>query len=150
MHYTALMRLPSSLRLVAFASFALIALSSAACHRVVVDDVRGPDGGDWKRISCNHLDKRCFRTAAELCPNGYYFAKAEGPSPEVVVTSRSHDGALETTETASDPKFTQPHPQTGVNVKTLPPQETWDSEMYSRKGGTILVQCADARASASR
>jgi hypothetical protein len=37
-----------------------------------------------------------------------------------------------------------------VNAKTLPPQERWGSGMYSRRGGTILVQCADARATASR
>lgn len=54
------------------AVLAALALSTVACGRVHVDDARGPDGSnEWKSISCRHMDKRCFRTAAELCPNGY-------------------------------------------------------------------------------
>ena len=91
------------------------------------------------------MDKRCFRTAAELCPNGYYFARGAGaiapPREEVA----SEDGAV-----SSDPRASAPPPRAGVNARTLPPQERWGSGMYSRHGGTILVQCADARATASR
>jgi hypothetical protein len=83
------------------------------------------------------MDKKCFRTAEQLCPNGYYFALAAGPLPAA-------------DESAPATSSRAPQPQAGVNAKTLPPQERWGSGMYSRKGGTILVQCADARATASR
>ena len=133
-----------SSRLFAFA-FAALALSTVACGRVHVDDARGPDGSnDWKTISCRHMDKRCYRKAAEICPNGYYFARAAGPGPVTDVTT-DEDGTV-----TSAPHAAAPPPQAGVNAKTLPPQERWGSGMYSRHGGTILVQCADARATASR
>jgi hypothetical protein len=121
---------------------ALFAVSTVACNRVRVDDVRGPDATDWKRISCRRMDKKCYSAAAKLCPDGYYFARAAGPAPastsyvdedgEVVATSRHAPSA---------------HPQVGVNTRTLPPQERWSSSMYSRKGGTIIVQCAATTAS---
>jgi hypothetical protein len=140
-------RLRPLLSFFATASFAALALSTAACNRVRVDDVRGPDGSnEWKSISCSHMNKRCFNTAAELCPNGYYFARAAGPLPAAaahVDTDGDDDGDRATSRAA-------PHPKAGVNAKTLPPQERWGSGMYSRKRGTILVQCAEARASASR
>jgi hypothetical protein len=136
----------------AFASFAVLALSlsSMGCHRVVVDDVRGPDGADWKRVSCNHMDKRCFREAAQMCPNGYYFAKTSSPAPEVIDAPHSagHDG--EDLQWSSGNRISSAPDPKSSNVKTLPPQETWGDGMYSRKGGTILVKCAEAKASASR
>jgi hypothetical protein len=118
---------------------ALVALSAMACNRVRVEDVRGPDGGEWVRISCKHMDKRCFRAAANICPSGYYFADSAGPAP---VHTRTVDADGEETARASGP---QPRP--GVNVKTLPPQERWSSRMYSKKSGAILVQCAATTAS---
>jgi hypothetical protein len=136
-------------RYVAAASLAALALSPVACNRVRVDDARGPDGSnEWKSISCRHMDKRCFKTASELCPNGYYFARAAGPLPAAgaaphVDSDRDDDGDESVSRVA-------PHPKAGVNTKTLPPQERWGSGMYSRKRGTILVQCAEARTSASR
>ena len=137
-----------SSHLFAFA-FAALALSTVACGRVHVDDARGPDGSnDWKSISCRHMDKRCYRKAAEICPNGYYFARAAGAitAPAAAAAeSGDEDGSA-----SSDPRAAAPPPRAGVNAKTLPPQERWGSGMYSRHGGTILVQCADARATASR
>lgn len=130
------------------AVLAALALSTVACGRVHVDDARGPDGSnEWKSISCRHMDKRCFRTAAELCPNGYYFARGAGAvsAPAPAADDASEDGAV-----SSEAHATAPHPRAGVNARTLPPQERWGSAMYSRRGGTILVQCADARATASR
>ena len=128
------------------AVFAVLALSTVACGRVHVDDARGPDGSnEWKSISCRHMDKRCFRTAAELCPNGYYFARGAGAISAPAAEAASEDGVV-----TSGPRASAPPPQAGVNAKTLPPQERWGSGMYSRRGGTILVQCADARATASR
>jgi hypothetical protein len=132
------------------AVLAAVALSTLACGRVHVDDARGPDGSnEWKSISCHHMDKRCFRTAAELCPNGYYFARGAGAvsTPAPASDDTSDDDAV-----GSDARAhaVAPHPRAGVNAKTLPPQERWGSGMYSRRGGTILVQCADARATASR
>ena len=124
----------------------LLALSTVACGRVHVDDARGPDGSnEWKSISCRHMDKRCFRTAAELCPNGYYFARGAG-----AIAPPHEEVATEEGSVSSDPRASAPPPRAGVNAKTLPPQERWGSGMYSRHGGTILVQCADARATASR
>ncbi len=124
--------------------FAALAFSTVACNRVHVDEVRGPDGSnEWKSISCRHMDKRCFRMAAELCPNGYYFARGAGPVP-VYTAQRNADG------TPVAATAVAPHPQAGVNAKTLPPQERWGDGMYSHRGGTILVQCADVKATASR
>lgn len=128
------------LRVFALASFGAVALSSAACHRVVVDDVHGPDGNHWKRLSCRHMDKRCYREAAQLCPNGYYFAKTVPPS------IAEHDTSDDVMEAAAAKQHTvSPAPQAGVNAKTLPPQETWSNGMYSSKAGTILVQCASEK-----
>jgi hypothetical protein len=132
------------------AVLAALALSTVACGRVHVDDARGPDGSnEWKSISCRHMDKRCFRTAAELCPNGYYFARGAGAVAAPVAAPASEDtdeeGALR-----SGPHAAASPPRAGVNAKTLPPQERWGSSMYSRRGGTILVQCAEARTTATR
>lgn len=142
-------RLRPLLSFFATASFAALALSTAACNRVRVDDVRGPDGSDeWKSISCRRMDKRCFKTAAELCPDGYYFARAAGPMPVAAAhVETDADADDEGDGTTARPA---PHPRAGVNAKTLPPQERWGSGMYSRKRGTILVRCAEARATASR
>lgn len=135
--------------LLSTAFVAFVALSAVACNRVHVEAVRGPDGSDeWQSISCTHMDKKCFRTAAALCPNGYYFARSAGPLPGSSRSSSDDDGFA---RAASGP--TAPSPQAGVNTRTLPPQERWGETMYTRKGGTILVQCADAakaNATASR
>ena len=114
-----------------FALVALVALTGTACNRVHVEEVRGPDGGDWAAVSCRHMDKKCFRVAASMCPGGYYFANASGPTSEGHVIASSSG----------------PQPNAGVNVKVLPPQERWSSGMYSKKGGTILVKCAPTTAS---
>ena len=120
---------------------AFIALSAVACNRVRVEPVRGPDGSnEWQSISCTHMDKKCFRTAAAICPNGYYFARSAGPLPGSAHASSDEDGFARAA--------TAPTPQ-AVNTRTLPPQERWGETMYTRKGGTILVQCADARANAT-
>lgn len=121
----------------------LFALSTVACSRVHVDDVRGPDNTDWKRVSCRRMDKKCYRAAAQLCPNGYYFAKAAGTAP-AATTYVDEDGVVIGTKSAIP---VAPHPQAGVNAKTLPPQERWGDGMYSRRGGTLLVQCANNTAS---
>jgi hypothetical protein len=137
------------LSLLATASFVALALSTVACTRVRVDDARGPDGSnEWKSISCRHMDKRCFKAAADLCPNGYYFARASGPMP-AAASHHDADGDDEPGDEGATSRAA-PHPQAGVNAKTLPPQEGWDPGMYSRKRGTILVQCADVRATAAR
>jgi hypothetical protein len=139
-------------RLLAVA-FAALALSTVACGRVHVDDARGPDGSnDWKSISCRHMDKRCYRKAAEICPNGYYFARGAGAISAPIAAAAPTDEAGEEGAGAvsGGPGAVAPRPQAGVNARTLPPQERWGSGMYSRHGGTILVQCADARATASR
>jgi hypothetical protein len=120
--------------LLGFAFVGLVAFSAVACNRVKVQDVQGPDGGEWVRISCKHMDKRCFQVAANICPSGYYFADSAGPAPN---RAREVDGDDEESIRAS-----APHPRVGVNAKTLPPQERWSSRMYSRKSGAILVQCA--------
>ena len=125
---------------------AVVALSAVACNRVHVEPVRGPDGSnEWQAISCTHMDRKCFRTAASLCPNGYYFARGAGARPGAAQASSDDDGFA---RAASGP--TAPAPQAGVNTRTLPPQERWGESMYTRKGGTILVQCADVRTTASR
>jgi hypothetical protein len=139
--------MPRSRALLSFAVVAFAALSSVACNRVRVEPVRGPDGSDeWQAISCRHMNKKCFSKAASLCPNGYYFARGAGPMPGA--SSEDEDGAVVASRSPSG--GLAPSPQAGVNTKTLPPQERWSSGMYTRKGGTILVQCADARATASR
>ena len=125
--------------LLGFAVVAAVALSAVACNRVRVEDVRGPDGGEWTRISCRHMDRRCFRVAASMCPTGYYFADSAGPAP---AHARSVDADDEESVRAAAPP-----PRAGVNAKTLPPQERWSSRMYSRKSGAILVQCATTTAS---
>ena len=125
---------------------ALVALSAVACNRVHVEPVRGPDGSnEWQAISCTHMDRKCFRTAAAICPNGYYFARGAGPRPGSAQASSDDDGFA---RAATGP--TAAAPKAGFNTRTLPPQERWGDSMYTRKGGTILVQCADARATASR
>lgn len=125
------------------AVLAALALSTVACGRVHVDDARGPDGSnEWKSISCRHMDKHCFRTAAELCPNGYYFARGAGA---IAAPAAAEDVTNEDATVSPDTRAAAPQPRAGVNAKTLPPQERWGSSMYSRRGGTILVQCADAR-----
>ena len=129
---------PRALLSTAFVAF--VALSAVACNRVHVEAVRGPDGSDeWQSISCTHMDKKCFRTAATMCPSGYYFADSAGPAP---AQAREVDGDDEASVRASAPQ-----PRAGVNAKTLPPQERWSSRMYSKKSGAILVQCATATAS---
>lgn len=130
---------------------AALALSTVACGRVHVDDARGPDGSnEWKSISCRHMDKRCFKTAEQLCPNGYYFARGAGAIAPAVPPAQSDEGASEDGPVSHDPRASAPPPRAGVNARTLPPQERWGSGMYSRRGGTILVQCADVRTTASR
>ena len=137
--------MPRLLTLLGSALFGVLALSSVACNRVRVDDVRGPDGADWKRLSCRHMDEKCYRTAAAMCPNGYYFARAAGPAPAVGPAVQEADGDEGWSPAA--PRASAGHPQAGVNAKTLPPQESWGSGMYSSRRGTILVQCAATTAS---
>ena len=138
--------MPRLVTLLGSALFGVLALSSVACNRVRVDDVRGPDGADWKRLSCRHMDEKCYRTAAAMCPNGYYFARAAGPAPAVGPAVAEAEGDDESAA-ATAPRASTAHPQAGVNAKTLPPQEKWGSGMYSSRRGTILVQCAAATAS---
>jgi hypothetical protein len=115
---------------------ALLALATSACHshRVRVQETRGPDGATgWKRISCPHLDKKCFSVARSMCPNGYYFIKQSEwgrPAPERARERRAAES-----------------PRAGVNTKTLPPEEKWGRQMYSRKPGTLVVQCASGQTS---
>jgi|GEM_PF-2682033 len=137
-------RLPS---LLSSLFVAAVALSAVACNRVRVEPVRGPDGSsEWQAISCTHMDKKCFRMAESICPNGYYFARSAGPLPGAVGPGEED----ERPSASGRATAVAPAPQAGVNAKTLPPQERWGSSMYTRKGGTILVQCANARATASR
>jgi hypothetical protein len=136
--------MPRLLTVLGSALFGVLALSSVACNRVRVDDVRGPDGGDWKKLSCRHMDEKCYRTAAVLCPNGYYFARAAGPAPAVGPAVHDVDGD---DESASAPRASGAQPKAGVNAKTLPPQEKWGRGMYSSQRGSILVQCAATTAS---
>jgi hypothetical protein len=107
------------------------ALGTVACHRVRVEEVRGPDGSEeWKKLSCKRLDRKCYAVAKKLCPNGYYFAK----NPVAVRGEPDRDEARRTSA-APDKR--------GSTVKTLPPQEQWGSEMYSRRRGELLVRCAE-------
>jgi hypothetical protein len=110
----------------------VLGITSTACHRVHVDDVRTADGSDWKKLSCHHMDKHCFKTAQRLCPNGYYFTRAGTPIDERLDAERAREAEV------------APHagPPPGATVKKLPPQEHWDRGMYSRRPGAILIQCA--------
>jgi hypothetical protein len=126
--------------LLPFGAFAMVALSSAACHRVHVDDVRGPDGHDWKRVSCTRMDQRCFKVAAAMCPDGYYFARAAGSVAVPIAAPEVSDGEDADEERA--PRAGASSPRASMNAQTLPPQERWGSAMYSRRGGAILVRCA--------
>jgi hypothetical protein len=96
-------------------ALAFFALASVACTRVKVQEVRGADGHDWKAISCSRMNEKCFKTAQRMCPNGYVFAR-EGES------------------SAGERQ----------SVTTLPPQEEWRDEMYSKKPGKLLVRCASS------
>jgi hypothetical protein len=104
----------------AFASLGL------ACTHVRVSDVTGPDGREWKLLSCSHMNKKCFAAAHEMCPNGYYFARAK----------RVPDGSKATSAKGA-PENASP------KVTRLPPQEDWDGDMYSRQSGQLLVKCAE-------
>ena len=138
--------MPSLRPLLASAFFGLLSLSAMACNRVHVDDVRGPDGADWKRLECRHMDERCYRVAQKMCPNGYYFARSAGPAPAVGPAVHHHD-ENDGDDVSGPASSAAPHPQSGVNVKTLPPQEKWGRGMYSTHRGAILVQCAETTAS---
>jgi hypothetical protein len=89
-----------------------------------VEDARGPGGSDWKLVSCSRLNKKCYRAVQKMCPDGYYFTRApEAASVETVAR--------------------EPGPENGVvKVTTLPPQESWNVGMYSKKRGKLLVRCA--------
>jgi hypothetical protein len=114
----------------------VLGVLSAGCHgraRVQVHNTHGPDGAaDWKRISCTHMDKRCFSAARAMCPNGYYFTR--------------DDSTTSTNKRSASSKTSQPSPRRGVNAKTLPPEEKWGHEMYSSEPGTLVVRCADGTA----
>lgn len=89
---------------------------SVACTRVKVENVKsGPAAGEWKAITCSRMNEKCFKTAEKLCPNGYVFARAN--------------------EKAAGDQAT---------LTTLPPQKEWHDEMYSKKPGKLLVQCASS------
>jgi hypothetical protein len=106
--------------LLAVISFA--GVSSLACTHVKVEDARGPGGGEWKAISCSHMNAKCFERAEHMCPNGYVFARAAEGSPKTVAAQ------------ASD----------AAKVTTLPPRDQWGGDMYSKQPGKILVQCASS------
>jgi hypothetical protein len=95
--------------------FSFFGSSSLACGtRVKVEEVRGPQGGEWKAISCSRMNEKCFKTAERLCPNGYVFARAHETAP----------------------------PNAEGTVTTLPPQDEWRGDMYSKKPGKLLVRCS--------
>jgi hypothetical protein len=101
----------------------LFALVGIGCTRVRVEDARGPGGTDWKLITCSRLNKKCYRAAQKMCPDGYYFARAEETSTAATVSR-------------------EPGPESGrAKVTTLPPQESWRGGMYSKKPGKLLVRC---------
>ena len=125
-------------RLRSFVTVAFLGTMAFACNRVRVDEVRGPDGNEWKRISCRHMDPRCYSTAQRMCPNGYFMTYADGEGPPAV-SSEPASSTEATTPGAA------PAPEVGRNVKQLPPQNQWSHGMYSWSRGTILVKCADAR-----
>lgn len=133
-------------------SLALVVLFGSmtfACHRVRVDEVRGPDGGEWKRLQCKHMDQRCYKVAQQMCPNGYYFTYADakgnvvrrhdGVTASGGASDRDGDGIADDASDHAPPAA--PAPQSG-NVKVLPPQNQWGKDMYSWHKGTILVKCA--------
>jgi hypothetical protein len=104
---------------------------SLACTRVKVEDVRGPGGGGgWKAISCSRMNAKCFKTAERMCPNGYVFA-------------RGHEGSPKSVAKTAPPAAPESAPES-ARVTTLPAQDEWGGDMYSRKPGTILVQCASS------
>jgi len=122
-------------------SFALLlagsAILTAACGRPQVHAVRGPDGsGDWMLLTCRHMDKRCFRSAESMCQGGYYFTPA-ADAPSVAESNRT-------------PAVVTHSSELGRDVKSLPPQQRWDSQMYSHRSGSILVKCSASTATASR
>lgn len=123
----------------------LALVSTVACNRVRVEEVRGPDGSDeWVRISCRHMDAKCYRAAARVCPSGYYFARAATPGSSEPRSSR-HVQAVEVDDVEDAPRAplaSGPAPGHGARVETLPPQERWSGELYSKKSGAILVRCA--------
>ncbi len=112
---------------------------SFACNRVRVSEVRGPDGNDWKKISCRHLDSRCYRTAERMCPNGYYFAYADASGAPVREPPKAEEQEPQASGVAAPP-------ERGKNTTDLPPRSEWGHDMYSWQRGTILVKCADATA----
>ena len=58
-------------------------------HPVKVKETTGPDGSaDWKQITCKRMDKRCFKAARAICPNGYVFTDGR---PGDIKVSRSLD-----------------------------------------------------------
>ena len=96
-----------------------LGLTSAACTRVKVKDAQGPTAGPWKEITCSRMNEKCFKEAEKLCPNGYVFARTDKAAP---------------TPPASEAN----------KVTTLPPQKEWHDDMYSKKPGKMLVQCASS------
>jgi hypothetical protein len=97
------------------ACLSFFGLTSLACGtRVKVADVHGPGGGEWKAISCSRMNEKCFKVAERMCPNGYVFARPNEAAP----------------------------PGAEGKVTTLPPQDEWRGEMYSKKPGKILVRCS--------
>ena len=131
-------------RLQALVAVALFGSTSFACHpRVRVEGARGPDGDDaWRRVSCRHMDRACYTAVERMCPNGYYFTPAgEARASRQVATSA--DGKVVVVEGAAAA------PESGKNVKTLPPQRDWDRDMYTSDRGAILVKCAARRDEAS-
>lgn len=125
-------------RLRNFVVLGLFGLLGLACNRVRVDGVRGPDGQDWQRISCKHMDPRCYQTAQRMCPNGYFMTyEGHAGEPRVGGVARTDDGAPIDGESSAAPP-----PRAGANVTKLPPQSQWSHDMYSRSKGAILVKCA--------
>jgi hypothetical protein len=92
-----------------------LGVTTAACTHVHVDNAKGPDGGDWKQISCSRMNKKCFEEADRLCPSGYVFSRGDEAR-----------------------KASQPA------VTTLPPREQWHDDMYSKKPGRLLVRCTSS------
>lgn len=108
-------------------SFLLVAVlgsAALACTKVRVEEAKGPDGGHWRKITCSRLDQKCFKAAAKMCPNGYYFGRIGGGPPNAA-------------------------PAAPGSVTKLPPQEEWGKDMYSREPGALLVKCAEPTATAS-
>jgi len=128
-------------RLRSLAAVVLFGTMTFACNRVRVDEVRGPDGDAWMKISCRRMDQRCYKTALAMCPNGYYFTRVG--SGAVLPAPKNVDDAGD-----DDDDAPVAVPQRGRNVTKLPPQSQWDRSMYSAHRGAILVRCAGATASA--